>query len=95
MAELIVERASAEKEHMGLTTWENASDGKIVKLDVSIAKNYLNALELEDMGRFPQNLLNSLQNQSTRSIESFRTDCLNLILTISIRSCWIFQMIFN
>ena len=35
-AELIVERANAEKEHMGLTTWENAPDGKIVKPDVSI-----------------------------------------------------------
>lgn len=40
-AELIVERANASKEHMGLTTWENAPDGKIVKPDVSIAKNYL------------------------------------------------------
>ncbi len=40
-AELIVERADAEQEHMGLTTWENAPDGKIVKTDVSIAKNYL------------------------------------------------------
>ena len=39
------------KEHMGLTTWENAPDGKIVNPDVSIAKNYLNQLELEDMGR--------------------------------------------
>ncbi len=38
-AELIVERADAEQEHMGLTTWENAPDGKIVKTDVSIAKN--------------------------------------------------------
>ena len=40
-AELIIERANAEKEHMGLTTWENAPSGKIVKTDVSIAKNYL------------------------------------------------------
>ena len=40
-AELIVERADASQEHMGLTTWENAPDGKIVKTDVSIAKNYL------------------------------------------------------
>ena len=39
-AELIVEHADAEKEHMGLTTWEAAPDGKIVKSDVSIAKNY-------------------------------------------------------
>ena len=39
-AELIMERADADKEHMGLTTWENAPDGKIVKTDVTIAKNY-------------------------------------------------------
>ena len=36
---------------MGLTSWENAPDGKIVKADVSIAKNYLKQMELEDMGR--------------------------------------------
>ena len=41
-AELIVERASSDKKHMGLTTWESAPDGKILKTDVSIAKNYLN-----------------------------------------------------
>lgn len=41
-AELIIERANADKEHMGLTTWETAPDGKIVKSDVLIAKNYLN-----------------------------------------------------
>lgn len=40
-AELIVDRANADKECMGLTTWENAPDGKIVKTDVSVAKNYL------------------------------------------------------
>ena len=39
-AELIIDRANAEKEHMGLTSWENAPNGKIVKPDVSIAKNY-------------------------------------------------------
>ena len=50
-AELIVERAHAEQEHMGLTTWENAPDGKIVKTDVSIAKNYLKEMELADMGQ--------------------------------------------
>lgn len=48
-AELIVERADSQKEHMGLTTWEYAPHGKIVKPDVCIAKNYLNELELEDM----------------------------------------------
>lgn len=40
-AELIVERANAEKEHMGLTTWADAPDGKIKKSDVVVAKNYL------------------------------------------------------
>lgn len=46
-AELIVERANAEKEHMGLTTWENAPDGKIVKPDVSIAKTISNKWNLK------------------------------------------------
>ena len=44
-AELIMERADADKEHMGLTTWENAPNGKIVKTDVAIAKNYLNQID--------------------------------------------------
>ena len=46
-AELIVLRANAEKEHMGLTSWEKSPDGKIVKTDVSVAKNYLTEIELE------------------------------------------------
>ena len=52
-AELIVERADAEQEHMGLTSWENAPYGKIVKTDVSIAKNYLKDAELLDEWRKP------------------------------------------
>lgn len=50
-AELILSRANAEKEHMGLTSWEKSPDGKIVKTDVSIAKNYLAETELESLGR--------------------------------------------
>ena len=67
-AELIVERASAEKEHMGLTTWENAPDGKIVKPDVSVAKNYLNELELEDMGRLVNAVLDMAERMTKRHI---------------------------
>lgn len=48
-AELIYERANAEKLHMGLTTWANAPEGKIVKSDVSIAKNYLSEQELRSL----------------------------------------------
>ena len=67
-AELIVERASANKEHMGLTTWENAPDGKIVKTDVSIAKNYLKQNELEDMGRIVTAILEFAESRAKRHI---------------------------
>ena len=67
-AELIVERANAKKEHMGLTTWENAPDGKIVKPDVSIAKNYLKESELEDMGRIVNSFLDLAEDMAKRHI---------------------------
>ena len=67
-AELIVERANAQKENMGLTTWENAPNGKIVKPDVSIAKNYLNELELEDMGRLVNATLDMAERMAKRHI---------------------------
>ena len=67
-AELIVERANAEKEHMGLTTWENAPHGKIVKPDVSIAKNYLKENELEDMGRLVNAVLDMAERMAKRHI---------------------------
>lgn len=67
-AELIVERASAQKENMGLTTWEKAPHGKIVKPDVSIAKNYLNELELEDMGRLVNAVLDMAERMAKRHI---------------------------
>lgn len=67
-AELIVERASAEKEHMGLTTWENAPDGKIVKTDVSIAKNYLKSNELESLGQLVNGVLEFAERMAKRHI---------------------------
>lgn len=67
-AELIVSRANAEKEHMGLTTWEKAPNGKIVKPDVSVAKNYLNELELEDMGRLVNSVLDTAERMAKRHI---------------------------
>ena len=67
-AELIVERADADKEHMGLTTWENAPDGKIVKTDVSIAKNYLNEVELADMGQRVNGVLELAERMAKRHI---------------------------
>lgn len=67
-AELIIERANAEKEHMGLTTWENAPNGKIVKPDVCIAKNYLKESELEDMGRIVNSFLDLAEDMAKRHI---------------------------
>lgn len=67
-AELIVERADAEREHMGLTTWEKAPNGKIVKTDVSIAKNYLKEEELESMGRLVNAFLDLAEDRAKRHI---------------------------
>lgn len=66
--ELIVARADAGKEHMGLTFWENAPDGKIVKTDVSIAKNYLKQNELEDMGSIVTAILEFAERRAKRHI---------------------------
>ena len=67
-AELIVERADANKEHMGLTAWENAPNGKIVKTDVSVAKNYLREKELEEMGRIVNASLDMAESMAMRHI---------------------------
>ncbi len=67
-AELIVERADANKEHMGLTSWENAPDGKILKADVSIAKNYLSTDEMEYLERIVSLYLDYAELQAKRHI---------------------------
>ena len=78
-AELIVERADAGKEHMGLTTWENAPNGKIVKPYVSIAKNYLKENELEDMGRIVNSFLDLAEDMAKRHIPMTMEDWANRI----------------
>jgi hypothetical protein len=67
-AELIVERADAEKENMGLTTWEAAPEGKIIKADVSIAKNYLNEQEMNYLERIVSLYLDFGELQAERKI---------------------------
>ena len=67
-AELIVERANAEKEHMGLTTWESAPDGKIVKADVTVAKNYLSEKEMSYLERIVSLYLDYAELQAERRI---------------------------
>lgn len=67
-AELIVERANHTKEHMGLTSWKNAPNGKIVKADVSVAKNYLSLLEVQDLNQFVSMYLDYAERQARKRI---------------------------
>ena len=67
-AELIVKRADHNKERMGLTSWKNAPDGKIIKTDVVIAKNYLNKKELKSLDRFVTMYLDYAEDQAERNI---------------------------
>ncbi len=67
-AEIIVERADANKEHMGLSTWENAPDGKILKADVTVAKNYLSQEEMNYLERIVALYLDYAELQAQRHI---------------------------
>ncbi|MDD2508459.1 MAG: virulence RhuM family protein [Aliarcobacter skirrowii] len=67
-AELIFNRADSQKEKMGLTSWDNAPDGKILKSDVTIAKNYLSREELESLGRVVNAFLDLAEDRAKRNI---------------------------
>ncbi|MBE0540900.1 MAG: virulence RhuM family protein [Verrucomicrobia bacterium] len=67
-AELIVARADSKKERMGLTTWKNASSGKIIKPDVAVAKNYLTVKELKSLDRIVTMYLDYADDQAERKI---------------------------
>jgi len=67
-AELVMKRADSTKTNMGLTTWEKAPDGKIVKSDVSVAKNYLAKDELESLGRIVNAYLDLAEERAKRKI---------------------------
>ena len=67
-AELIVERADHTKEHLGLTTWADAPDGKIKKSDVTVAKNYLSQDEMKQLNRMVTAYLDFAENMTLRHI---------------------------
>ena len=67
-AEIIVERADPDKPHMGLTTWKNAPKGKVLKSDVTIAKNYLSETEIKELERVVSMYLDFAENQAARHI---------------------------
>lgn len=67
-AELIQERADSSKQHMGLTSWDDSPDGKILKTDVAIAKNYLSKDELESLARIVNVFLETAEDRARRKI---------------------------
>jgi hypothetical protein len=67
-AELISKRADAELPNMGLTTWKNSPKGKILKSDISVAKNYLNEQEIAELNRVVTMYLDYAENQAARQI---------------------------
>lgn len=67
-AELIVERADSEKTNMGLTTWQDAPQGKIKRSDVVVAKNYLSEVELSGMNRMVTSYLDFGENMTLRKV---------------------------
>jgi hypothetical protein len=76
-AELIMKRADSSNENMGLTSWKNSPDGKILKLDVSVAKNYLTAKELKSLDRFVTMYLDYAEDQAERNIPMTMEDWAN------------------
>ncbi|NCB40708.1 MAG: cell filamentation protein Fic, partial [Erysipelotrichia bacterium] len=67
-AELIMQRVDSKKERMGLTSWKHAPDGKIIKTDVSVAKNYLSEKELKSLNRLVTMYLDYAESQAERNI---------------------------
>lgn len=65
-AELIMERAGADKPNMGLSTWKRAPEGKVLKPDVSVAKNYLTEEELQSLNRIVTMYLDYAEDQASR-----------------------------
>ncbi|MBN2791453.1 MAG: virulence RhuM family protein [Desulfuromonadales bacterium] len=76
-AELILQRADSTKANMGLTTWEKAPDGKILKTDVAVAKNYLTKEELEALGRIVNAYLDLAEERALRKIPMTMEDWAN------------------
>ena len=78
-AEIIYDRADSEKEHMGLTSWKNSPNGKILESDVVIAKNYLSKEELQDLEGIVSAFLDLAESRAKRNISMTMEDWVNRI----------------
>ena len=78
-AEIVYDRADAEKPHMGLMTWKNAPDGRVVKSDVTIAKNYLSEQEVNSLNLLTTAFLDMAEDRARRHILMKMTDWKTLL----------------
>ena len=78
-AEIIYTSADAEKLNMGLTTWKNAPDGKILKNDVQVAKNYLSEQHIQELNRLVSAYLDLAENRAQRQIAMSMADWINFL----------------
>ena len=76
-AEIVYNRVDSNKDNMGLTTWENSPDGKILKSDVVIAKNYLNEKEINSLNSLVNLFLDIAENNAERNITMYMEDWKN------------------
>ena len=76
-AEIVYNRVDSKKENMGLITWENSPDGKILKSDVIIAKNYLNETEIKNLNNLVNLFLDIAENNAERNITMYMEDWKN------------------
>ena len=76
-AEIVYNRAGARKDNMGLTNWENSPDGKILRSDVVVAKNYLNEKEIKDLNNLINLFLDIAENNAERNIPMYMNDWKN------------------
>ncbi len=78
-AEIIYDSAKAEKMHMGLTSWKHGPDGKILKSDVSVAKNYLSEAHIKELNRIVAAYLDLAENRAERQIVMKMKDWLQFL----------------
>lgn len=78
-AEIIYDRANAERPHMGLTTWKNAPDGRVIKSDVTVAKNYLSEKEVESLNRLSNAFIDIAEQRAENHILMTMDDWLDLL----------------
>ena len=78
-AEIIYDRADAERPHMGLTTWKNAPDGRVIKSDVTIAKNYLSEKEVDALNRLSSAFIDIAEQRAEDHVLMTMTDWKNLL----------------